>query len=107
MNMTMLDGTKMTQDKIKNQGKDATSSPNIDVMVKSKELLVMKTLEKKKGDDGEETQREGSKMEHAPGRYQAQGQLGGEESKCRGEPGHGRAHCGEECDYDDESGRDG
>jgi hypothetical protein len=46
-------------------------------------------------------------MEHAPGRCQAQGRLGGEDSTCRREPGHGGAHCGIECDYDDEPDQDG
>jgi hypothetical protein len=35
------DGAKMTNDKIKKQGETATLSLKIDVMVKSKDLLVM------------------------------------------------------------------
>jgi hypothetical protein len=42
------DGAKTTKDKIKKQGEAASLSLKIDVMVKSKELLVMKTLEAKK-----------------------------------------------------------
>ncbi|KAK1620468.1 hypothetical protein QYE76_025985 [Lolium multiflorum] len=42
------DGTKMTKDNVKKQGVAATFSLKIDVMVKSKELLVMKTLKAKK-----------------------------------------------------------
>jgi hypothetical protein len=41
------DGTKMGKDKIKKQGETASLSLKIDVMVKSKQLLVMKTLESK------------------------------------------------------------
>jgi hypothetical protein len=47
-NKKRSDGTKMAKDKIKKQGEAATLSLKIDVMVKSKELLVMKTLEAKK-----------------------------------------------------------
>ncbi|KAM0856310.1 hypothetical protein ACQ4PT_049211 [Festuca glaucescens] len=42
------DGAKATKDKIKKQGEAASSSLKIDVMVKSKEVSLMKTLEAKK-----------------------------------------------------------
>jgi hypothetical protein len=42
------DGTKMTKEKIKTQGEATTLSLKIDVMVKFKELLVVKTLDFKK-----------------------------------------------------------
>jgi hypothetical protein len=42
------DGTKMAKDKIKKQGEAKSLSLKIDVMVKPKELLVMKTLKAKK-----------------------------------------------------------
>jgi hypothetical protein len=42
------DGAKATKDKIKKQGEAASLSFKIDVMVKSKEVLLMKTLEAKK-----------------------------------------------------------
>lgn len=41
------DGCKATNDKIKKQGEAASLSLKIDVMVKSKEVLLMKTLEAK------------------------------------------------------------
>jgi hypothetical protein len=99
-NKKRSDGANMTKDKIKKQGEAATLSLKIDVMVKSKELLVMKTLDAKKEMMEKKNKKNEAKWNMF--REDAKRKADVEESTCQGEPGHGGAHCVGECNYDDE-----
>ncbi|KAK1697378.1 hypothetical protein QYE76_014075 [Lolium multiflorum] len=91
-----------TKDKIKRQGEAASLSLKIDVMVKSKEALLMKTLAAKKEMMEAKTKEKEAKWTTLREDAKRKDDIEERRALC-----HGGAHRGGECHYDDESGRHG
>lgn len=72
-NKNKPDGNKKAKDKIKKEAEASNLRDKLDHMVKFNELLVIKTLEAKKGVDREEGSREAREMATSKGGDHAQG----------------------------------